>query len=163
MENGDNLICRPTKLFLSSQLPGGSMPVETRSISLQTQGHADILDITNQVQKEVRDSELSDGIVTVFTPSSTSAISTVEYEEGCLKDLRRLFDEILPPDREYAHNAKWGDGNGHSHARAALLKASFTVPFVNKKLTLGTWQQIIFLDFDNRSRNRELVVQIVGE
>jgi len=139
------------------------MSVETRSISVQTQGHADILNITDQVQKEVQSSGLRDGIVTIFTPSSTSAISTVEYESGCVKDLKRLFDEILPPDREYAHNAKWGDGNGHSHARAALMKASFTVPFVDQSLTLGTWQQIIFLDFDNRSRNRELVIQIVGE
>lgn len=139
------------------------MTVETHSISLKTKGHADILNITEQVREEVKNSGVQDGTVTIFTPSSTSALSTVEYESGCIQDLQRLFDEILPPDREYAHNAKWGDGNGHSHARAALVKASFTVPFVDKELTLGTWQQIIFLDFDNRSRSRELVVQIMGE
>jgi len=139
------------------------MAVETRSISLQTEGHADIVNITEQVQEEVKKSGLRDGIVTVFTPSSTSAISTVEYESGCIQDLQRLFDEIIPPDREYAHNARWGDGNGHSHARAALVKASFTIPFVDQSLTLGTWQQIIFLDFDNRPRSRELILQVMGE
>lgn len=138
------------------------MAVTTGSIKLSTQGNADILDITSQVAKVVTDSGLSDGIVTVFTPSSTSALTTIEYESGALSDLRRLFDEIVDPDRHYAHNARWGDGNGHSHVRAALQGASFTVPFVNGRLSLGTWQQIVFLDFDNRSRNRELVVQVIG-
>ncbi len=139
------------------------MTVVTRSINFQTEGNTDIIDITDDVKKQVRASELNDGTVTIFSPSSTSAVSTVEYESGCLRDLRRFFDDILPADQEYAHNAKWGDGNGHSHVRAALMKASFSVPFINQQLTLGTWQQIIFLDFDNRPRSRELVLQIMGE
>lgn len=139
------------------------MTVRTGSIELKTKGHADILDITEQVAAVVRDSGLMDGIVTVFTPSSTSALTTIEYESGALSDLKRLYDEIVDPNRHYAHNARWGDGNGHSHVRAALQGASFTVPFVNGRLRLGTWQQIVFIDYDNRSRNRELVVQVMGE
>lgn len=139
------------------------MPVRTISLSLSTRGNADILDITDQVAQAVLASELINGTATVFTPSSTSAITTIEYESGCLSDLRRLFDEVVSRDRQYAHNARWGDGNGHSHIRAALLGASFTVPFVKKHLTLGTWQQLIFLDFDTRPRNRELVIQLIGE
>ncbi len=139
------------------------MMVKTEKINLSTKGNADIQDITDQVSNAVQGSDLQDGVVTVFTPSSTSGLTTIEYESGCLSDLRRLFDEIVDSERHYAHNARWGDGNGHSHVRAALLGASFTVPFVNHKLTLGTWQQIIFIDFDNRQRRRELVIQIMGE
>ena len=139
------------------------MMVKTEKINLSTKGNADIQDITDQVSNAVQGSGLQDGVVTVFIPSSTSGLTTIEYESGCLSDLRRLFDEIVDPERHYAHNARWGDGNGHSHVRAALLGASFTVPFVNHKLTLGTWQQIIFIDFDNRQRRRELVIQIMGE
>jgi len=139
------------------------MTVTTLTINLNTKGNADIQDITNQVSQAVAESGLNDGVVTVFTPSSTSGLTTIEYESGCVSDLRRLFDEIIDPARHYAHNARWGDGNGHSHVRAALLGASFSVPFVNHRLTLGTWQQIIFIDFDNRQRRRELVVQLMGE
>jgi secondary thiamine-phosphate synthase enzyme len=139
------------------------MTVKTLTINLNTKGNADIQDITNQVSQTVAESGLNDGVVTVFTPSSTSGLTTIEYESGCLSDLRRLFDEIIDPAHHYAHNARWGDGNGHSHVRAALLGASFCVPFVNRRLTLGTWQQIIFIDFDNRQRRRELVVQLMGE
>ena len=139
------------------------MTVKTMTINLNTKGNADIQDITNQVSQTVAESGFNDGVVTVFTPSSTSGLTTIEYESGCLSDLRRLFDEIIDPARHYAHNARWGDGNGHSHVRAALLGASFCVPFVNRRLTLGTWQQIIFIDFDNRQRRRELVVQMMGE
>ena len=139
------------------------MTVKTLTINLNTKGNADIQDITNQVSQTVAESGLNDGVVTVFTPSSTSGLTTIEYESGCLSDLRRLFDEIIDPARHYAHNARWGDGNGHSHVRAALLGASFSVPFINRRLTLGTWQQIILIDFDNRQRRRELVVQLMGE
>lgn len=139
------------------------MSVITTSIKLDMRGNADISDITQSVQAAVRDSNLHDGIVTIFCPSSTSAITTIEYESGCLEDLRRLFDEIISPNRNYAHNARWGDGNGHSHIRAALLKPSFTVPFIRSKLTLGAWQQIIYVDFDIRPRHRELVLQVMGE
>jgi len=139
------------------------MTVQTQSINLQTQGDADVLDITAQVAKAVREGGMHDGIVTVFCPSATSALTTIEYESGCISDLRRLFDEIVNPDRQYAHNARWHDGNGHSHVRAALLGPSLTVPFVNGHLTLGTWQQIIYVDFDNRPRRRELIIQLLGE
>ena len=139
------------------------MSVETHTISLETQGYGDIRDITPQVQNCVKNSPLSQGIATIFTPSATSALTSLEFEPGCVRDLQRVFDEIIPPDREYAHNQRWGDGNGHSHARAALLKSSFTVPFVDNDLTLGTWQSLIFMDFDNRPRSRKLIVQLLGE
>jgi len=139
------------------------MVVITTSLSLSTRGNADVHDITDQVAGAVADSGLNGGVVTVFCPSSTSALTTIEYESGCVSDLRRLFDEIVPPNRPYAHEAAWGDGNGHSHMRAALLGPSLSVPFVGGRLTLGTWQQVIYVDFDVRPRRRELVLQIVGE
>ncbi|HEU0291555.1 MAG TPA: secondary thiamine-phosphate synthase enzyme YjbQ [Anaerolineales bacterium] len=139
------------------------MPVKTFSISLNTRGDADIHDITDQIARHVTQSGLKDGTVTIFCPSSTSALTTIEYENGALSDLKRLFNEIIPQNREYAHNARWHDGNGHSHVRAALLGPSLTVPFVNGELTLGTWQQVIYVDFDNRPRRRELVLQLIGE
>ena len=139
------------------------MPVQTFSIQLNTRGDADIQDITEAVADVIRDSGLENGTVTVFCPSATSALTTIEFESGCVSDLRRLFDEIVDPKRNYAHNARWHDGNGHSHVRAALLGPSLTVPFVQGRLTLGTWQQIIYLDFDNRPRRRELVLQVIGE
>jgi len=111
----------------------------------------------------VRESGIDSGIVTVFCPGSTSALTTIEFESGALSDLQRLFDEVADPDRDYAHNERWGDGNGHSHVRAALLGPSLTVPFIDGELTLGTWQQIVLVDFDNRARSRRLVVQIMGE
>ena len=137
--------------------------VKTGSIQLSTRGNTDVQDITAEIARVVIASELKNGTVTIFCPSSTSALTTIEYESGCVSDLQRLFDEIIPSNREYAHNARWGDGNGHSHVRATLLGPSLTIPFVEGHLTLGTWQQVIYVDFDVRSRNRELVVQIVGE
>ena len=137
--------------------------VKTGSIQLSTRGNADVKEITAQIAKLIRESEITNGTVTIFCPSSTSALATIEYESGCVNDLRRLFDEIIPPNREYAHNARWRDGNGHSHIRASLLGPSLTIPFVEGSLTLGTWQQVIYIDFDVRSRQRELVVQIIGE
>ena len=139
------------------------MAVFNASISLSTQGNADIREITDQVARLVGESGLRTGIVTVFCPSSTSGVTTIEYESGCVTDLRRMFDELIPSNRPYQHDQTWGDANGSSHMRAALLKASLTIPFVGSKLTLGTWQQIIYVDFDNRPRQRELVVLIIGE
>jgi secondary thiamine-phosphate synthase enzyme len=139
------------------------MTVKTTSISLATQGNADIRDITDQLANAVSQSGLIAGTATIFCPSSTSALTTIEYEGGALSDLRRLFDEIIPSNREYAHNERWHDGNGHSHVRAALLGPSITIPFVDGQLTLGTWQQVIYVDFDNRPRQRKLVVQMIGE
>ena len=139
------------------------MAVISKSISVNTKGNADIHDITDQITKIVSKSGLMAGTVTMFCPSSTSALTTIEYESGALSDLRRLFDEIIPVNREYAHNERWHDGNGHSHVRAALLGPSLTIPFVDGKLTLGTWQQVIYVDFDNRPRLRELILQLIGE
>jgi secondary thiamine-phosphate synthase enzyme len=137
--------------------------VVTEEIRLDTRGNCDIHDITPQVAGAVRESGLCDGVVTIFTPSSTSGLTTIEYESGALADLERLLDEIISPGRDYRHNLRWGDGNGHSHVRAALIGPSITVPFVERRLTLGTWQQLIFVDFDNHSRSRRLVLQIIGE
>lgn len=137
--------------------------VITRSIALSTRGNADVHDITAEVVGALSASGLKHGSLTIFCASSTSAVTTIEYEAGAIRDLRRVFDEISPPDHEYAHNARWGDGNGHSHVRAALLGASLTIPFVNGRLTLGTWQQIVHIDFDNRPREREIILQLIGE
>ena len=137
--------------------------VKTSTISIATRGHADFHDITVPLEQAVIASGIKDGTATVFCPSSTSAVTTIEYEPGALGDLRRLFDEIIPADREYQHNARWGDGNGHSHVRAALLGASLTIPIVNSQLALGTWQQVIHVDFDNRPRSREVLVQMMGD
>jgi secondary thiamine-phosphate synthase enzyme len=135
----------------------------TSEIQLHTKGNCDIHDITSQLKEAITTTNLSNGTVTVFTPSSTSGLTTVEYESGALADIERLLDEIIPPDRDYRHNLRWGDGNGHSHVRAALIGPSLTIPFVKGRLSLGMWQQVIFLDFDNRSRSRRLLVQIMGE
>jgi secondary thiamine-phosphate synthase enzyme len=139
------------------------MTVKTSSLSLNTRGNADIHDITDQIASAVSESDLKTGTVTIFCPSSTSGVTTIEYESGALSDLRRLFDEIIPQNREYAHNARWHDGNGHSHVRAALLGPSLTIPFVEGQLTLGTWQQVIYMDFDNKPRRRDLILQLIGE
>ncbi len=139
------------------------MPVRSLSLKLKTRGDADMHDLTEAVGQAVRQSGLTAGTATIFCPSSTSAVTTIEFEDGALADLRRALDEIAPSDRDYRHNLRWGDGNGHAHLRAALLGPSLTVPFVEGRLTLGTWQQILFIDFDNRPRNRELVLQLIGE
>lgn len=137
--------------------------VKTGSIEVRTEGNAQVLDITSAATQVVQASGITDGIVTLFCPGATGAITTIEYEAGVLEDFQRLFDEIAGPDREYAHNTRMGDGNGHSHVRAALLGPSLTVPFVGGRLTLGMWQHIVFVDFDNRPRQRVLVVQIMGD
>ncbi|MGD2144165.1 MAG: secondary thiamine-phosphate synthase enzyme YjbQ [Anaerolineae bacterium] len=137
--------------------------VVTDEIHLQTKGHCDIINITSHVGNAVERAGLQDGTVTVFCPGSTGGLSTIEYESGALLDLEQVLDEIIPPDREYRHHLRWGDDNGHSHVRAAMIGPSLTVPFVGGELTLGTWQQVVFLDFDSRRRSRRLVVQILGE
>ncbi len=135
----------------------------TIELALQTKGHTDILDITDQVARAISASGLKEGLVTVFTPSATSSLTTLEYEPGAIADLKRALEEIAPANRDYQHNLKWGDGNGAAHLRAALMGPSLTAPVVGGQLALGTWQQIIFVDFDNRPRQRTLIVQIVGE
>jgi secondary thiamine-phosphate synthase enzyme len=139
------------------------MQVKLNHIFLSTQGNTDILDITQQVIELIHSSSLRNGLVTIFCPSSTSGITTIEYEPGVLQDLQHRFDELVPTEVDYLHNEAWHDGNGHSHVRAALLKASITVPLVEGRMTLGTWQQIVYIDFDTRPRKREIIVQIMGE
>jgi secondary thiamine-phosphate synthase enzyme len=137
--------------------------IYTAEIALETKGHADMHDLTDAVAREVSRSGLKDGIVTVFCPSSTSALTTIEFESGALADLRRALDQVAPPEADYRHNLRWGDGNGHAHLRAALLGPSLTIPFTKGALRLGTWQQVVYMDFDNRPRRRSLVVQVMGE
>lgn len=137
--------------------------VVTDSFNLSTRGYCDIHNITEAVAKAVRNSGLTDGIATVFTPSATSAITTVEYESGMLADFEAFFERVAAQAWEYKHNERWHDGNGFSHVRAALLGPSLSVPFVNGQLQLGTWQEIAFLDFDNRHRQRQIIIQMVGE
>ncbi len=137
--------------------------VVTRDLSLSTRGSGDVRDITAEVARMVRESGLRAGIVTVFCPGSTGALTTIEYEDGVVADLQQVLDQIVPPDRPYRHHLRWGDDNGHAHIRAALMGPSITIPFVDGRLTLGTWQQVVFCDFDTRPRSRRLVVQIVGE
>jgi secondary thiamine-phosphate synthase enzyme len=139
------------------------MTVVTKDITLQSKGNCDIIDITSQVAKNVEESGINSGIVTLFIVGSTAGITTIEYEPNLLSDFKNMWDRVIPQNIPYEHNKTWGDGNGHSHVRASLLGASLTIPFVNKKLTLGTWQQIVFVDFDNRPRSREIVIQIYGE
>lgn len=137
--------------------------IHTDSIQLSTRGHADMHDLTPDVQRIVQAAGVNDGMVLLFTPSSTSALTTIEFESGALEDLRRALDEIAPPDRDYKHNLRWGDGNGHAHLRAALIGPSLCVPLASRRLALGTWQQILFIDFDVRSRQRSIMVQVIGE
>ena len=139
------------------------MAVVTREIKLDTKGDTDIIDITDQVKKHVESSSLKNGSVTVFVPGSTAGLTTIEYEPGLINDLKRLFEELASKKKNYSHNLTWQDGNGYSHVRAALLGPSLSVPFTAKKLLLGTWQQIVLIDFDNRPRSRKIIVQIMGE
>jgi secondary thiamine-phosphate synthase enzyme len=139
------------------------MTVKTASLSISTQGNTDVHNVTGELSRLLAGSGIRSGTLTVFCPSSTSGLTTVEYEPGAVADLKRLFEELVPSQRDYAHNAAWDDGNGHSHMRAALLGPSLTIPFVEGTLTLGTWQQVVYIDFDIRPRHRELVVQMVGE
>ncbi|MEE2987767.1 MAG: secondary thiamine-phosphate synthase enzyme YjbQ [Nitrospinota bacterium] len=137
--------------------------IKTETFEIGTRGFGDILDITEQVAERVLASGFKDGNATVFVSGSTAGITTIEFESGAVADLKDAIERLAPLDMHYAHDARWGDGNGFSHVRAALMGASLTVPFKNKSLVLGTWQQIILCDFDNRSRTREVLVQLLGE
>ena len=137
--------------------------IYSENISFNTKGFTDILDISHFVEEVIARSKIENGLVTVFCPGSTGAVTTIEYESGVLKDLQKAIEKIAPSNVSYEHDKRWGDGNGFSHVRAALMKPSVTVPLVRKKLALGTWQQIVFIDFDNRKRERNLLVQVMGE
>jgi len=137
--------------------------IVTETISINTKGFCDIIDINSHVLSIVKRSLIANGLVTIFCPGSTGSITTIEYESGVLQDLKDALERIAPSDIPYEHNERWGDGNGFSHVRAALMKPSLTVPLVNGNLTLGTWQQVVFIDFDNRGRHRDIIVQIIGD
>ena len=137
--------------------------VRTTFIELNSRGFTDIVDITESVRRAVIESELTEGLAAVFVPGSTASVTTIEYEEGVIEDLRQAIERLVPSDIAYRHDARWQDGNGFSHVRAALLKPGITVPFRDRTLLLGTWQQIVFIDFDNRPRKRRIIVQLVGE
>ena len=137
--------------------------VFTETFSLSAKGFCDIIDVTGKVAAAVGRSGIANGLATVFCPGSTCSLTAIEYETGVLRDLANVIERIVPSNVPYEHDRRWGDGNGFSHVRAALLKPSISVPLVNRNLALGTWQQIVFLDFDNRERRREIIVQVVGE
>ena len=137
--------------------------VITKTIKLSTRGETDIIDITPKVERFLSETKLKNGVVTIFVPGSTGGLTTVEYESGVLGDLKDAFERVAPRDAHYGHNSRWGDGNGFSHVRASMLGPSISVPFSKGELALGTWQQIVFVDFDNRSRSRELILQFIGE
>ncbi len=137
--------------------------IETQQIQIQTKGHCDIIDITGQVSQAVRESQAKTGTVTVFVGHSTCGITTVEYEPGLVADLKAAFERLAPQGIGYDHDQRWGDGNGFSHVRASLLGASLVIPFVDSGLLLGTWQQVVLIDFDNRSRTRKIFLQLFGE
>jgi secondary thiamine-phosphate synthase enzyme len=139
------------------------MVTVTQELNFKTKHEGDIVDITGQVQKAVAKSGLTDGIACVFVPGATGAITTVEYEPGLLQDLPDALERLFPRDIVYQHQLRWHDGNGHSHVRASFLGPSITVPFSEKMLTLGTWQQIVFLELDNGARQRKIVIQMVGD
>jgi secondary thiamine-phosphate synthase enzyme len=137
--------------------------VVTKQLSLNTQGEQDIIDITGMVSKAVNESRVKDGVITVFVPGATGALTTIEYEPGLLMDFPNMLERVAPKNLIYEHEKRWHDGNGHSHVRASLIGPSLTIPVVKGKLTLGTWQQIVFLELDVHSRRRTLILQIIGE
>ncbi len=139
------------------------MRIKTEFISLSTNGRTEMTDITDAVAELLARNGFTEGNVTLFVPGSTGALTTIEYEPGLLRDYPEFFEKIIPSNVSYHHDETWHDGNGHSHLRASLQGPSLTVPFAQGKLLLGTWQQIIFVDFDNRARNRKIVAQFIGE
>jgi secondary thiamine-phosphate synthase enzyme len=139
------------------------LSVFTKRIKFQTKGRDDVTDVTSRVEDVLSESEVNSGTATVFVVGSTASVTTIEFEPGLVKDIKSSLEKILPSSVDWAHNATWGDGNGHSHLRASFIGSSLTVPIVDGGLTLGTWQQVVVIDHDNRARSREIVVQIVGE
>ncbi|MEA2039649.1 MAG: secondary thiamine-phosphate synthase enzyme YjbQ [Thermodesulfobacteriota bacterium] len=139
------------------------MCVRNSDIFFQTTSRTDIMDITGEAMKEVKKSGIKAGVATLFVPGSTGALTTIEFESGAINDLRKAMDRIAPEDTYYEHNERWGDGNGYAHVRAAIIGPSLHIPVIDGKMTLGTWQQIVLIDFDNRPRKRRIIVQVSGE
>jgi len=139
------------------------LATETGRIGLRTSAKDEVLDITEKVQEIVHGSKVKNGLACVFVVGSTAAVTTVEHEPGLVQDMQDAMDRLYPKGSDYEHHRRWGDGNGHSHVRASFVGPSLTVPVVDGNLVLGTWQQIVFMEFDNKPRSREVLVQIVGE
>ena len=139
------------------------MKIINKRIKFNTKGNGDLINITNEISQLLESSGLKNGSITVFNIGSTAAITTFEYEPGLIKDVRELYEKIAPSNKHYHHDETWGDANGFSHLRAALQGPSLTLPFDNGNLLLGTWQQVVLAEFDNRPRQRQIVVQIIGE
>lgn len=139
------------------------MPVRTSNITIRSEGENDMIDITSQIEQVIKTGSLSNGIITIFVSGSTAAVTTIEYEPGLRKDFPRMLERIAPKGIEYEHDHTWHDGNGRSHVRASLVGSSLTVPFKDKSLMLGTWQQIVLLEMDIRPRERKIVLQMIGE
>lgn len=139
------------------------MKIITKEIELKTKGAGDLIDITAKIRKNLEDSGLGQGNVTVFVVGSTAAITSFEYEPGLISDLRQLYEQLVSSDKTYVHDKTWGDANGFSHLRAALQGPSLTVPFISGKLVLGTWQQVVLAEFDHRPRQRKVILQFLGE
>lgn len=137
--------------------------IECKTIVFNTEAEMDVVDVTKDVTDLITESAIEDGVVTVFCPGSTGALTTMEYEPGLVRDMKELFEKLVPRDHYYHHEERWHDNNGHSHVRASLVGPSVTIPFRDRRLMLGTWQQVVFYDFDVRARERELIVQINGE
>ena len=138
------------------------LKVISKTIQLSSKGQDDVIDITKQVSNVVKDSNIENGTVTIFVAGSTAAVTTIEYEPGLINDFPEMLSRIIPKNIEYEHDNTWHDGNGHSHVRASLVGPSLTVPIINGKLTVGTWQQIVLLEMDTRPRNRNLILQIMS-
>jgi secondary thiamine-phosphate synthase enzyme len=139
------------------------MPTYSSEINLETQGEPDIIDVTPQVEEQLKNSGIHSGLVTVFCTGSTAALTIIEFEPGLLKDLPEAMERFAPRDAVYEHHLRWQDGNGHSHVRAAVFGPSLTIPILNGEMPLGTWQQIVFLELDVRPRARKLIVQVIGD
>ncbi|NIM57767.1 MAG: YjbQ family protein [Candidatus Aminicenantes bacterium] len=139
------------------------MKIISDSLSFSTGGFSDMKDLTQEVSKKLSENKLQNGILNLFVPGSTGGLTTIEHEPGLVEDFSEFMERVIPSNVTYHHDAKWGDGNGFSHVRAALVGASLNVPFSNGRLNLGTWQQIVFIDFDNRSRSRMVLLQFMGE
>ncbi len=140
-----------------------NMKVVSDTIKLQTQGEGDMIDMTSQLSNIVKESKIKNGTVTIFVSGSTAAVTTIEYESGLIHDFPEMLSRIVPKDLEYEHDNTWHDGNGHSHVRSSLIGPSITIPIIHGKLTLGTWQQVVLLEMDTRSRNRTVILQIMGQ
>lgn len=139
------------------------MKVLSDTIQLHSEGEGDIIDMTLQLSNTVEESKIKNGTVTIFVSGSTAAVTTIEYEPGLVHDFPEMLSRIVPNDIEYEHDNTWHDGNGHSHVRSSLIGPSLTIPIIGGKLTLGTWQQVVLLEMDTRSRNRTVILQIIGE